>query len=85
MMQFAKRIAIVIAGMTVLLIGILMILTPGPATLVIMAGLAILANEFPWAHRSLQLIKKVAASGADKLKIGMIFQKIQTIFSMQNR
>ena len=34
-----------------LLVGIAMILLPGPACLVIPAGLAILATEFEWAHR----------------------------------
>jgi hypothetical protein len=47
----AKKVAIGIAGGFVLLIGIAMIVLPGPAFLVIPAGLAILATEFEWAHR----------------------------------
>lgn len=41
-----KRIFIGIAGGTVLAIGLIMILTPGPAFLVIPIGLSILATEF---------------------------------------
>ncbi|MEP6663087.1 MAG: PGPGW domain-containing protein [Verrucomicrobiota bacterium] len=49
-----KRIAIGIIGGTVLLFGIVLIVLPGPAFLVIPAGLAILATEFAWAARWLR-------------------------------
>jgi tellurite resistance protein TerC len=44
-----KRIWVGIIGGTVLLIGVALIVLPGPAFLVIPAGLAILATEFAWA------------------------------------
>ena len=53
-MKLIKRIFIAIAGGTVLLVGILMIVLPAPSILVIPAGLAILAIEFAWAQRWLQ-------------------------------
>ena len=46
-----KRVMIAIAGFTVILIGVVMIVTPGPAIIVIPAGLSILAIEFAWARR----------------------------------
>lgn len=46
-----KRFMIAIAGGTVLLIGLALIVLPGPAFIVIPAGLAILAVEFAWARR----------------------------------
>lgn len=49
----ARRIVVLVTGSTVLLVGILMIVMPGPAILVIPAGLAILATEFIWARRML--------------------------------
>ncbi len=45
-------------GGTVLLIGIALIVLPGPAVLVIPAGLAILATEFAWAQRWLDKAKE---------------------------
>ena len=45
-----RKVFIAIAGGTVLLVGIIMIVTPGPAIVVIPAGLAILATEFAWAR-----------------------------------
>ncbi|OGP82983.1 MAG: hypothetical protein A2Z08_04390 [Deltaproteobacteria bacterium RBG_16_54_11] len=53
----AKRLVIAIIGFTVLLIGVLMIATPGPSILVIPLGLAILATEFIWARRLLNNVR----------------------------
>jgi tellurite resistance protein TerC len=58
----ARKIIIGVVGGTVLLIGIALIVLPGPAFIVIPVGLAILATEFAWAKRYLDkahnLIKK---------------------------
>lgn len=54
----ARRIVIAVVGFTVVLIGIAMIILPGPAIVVIPAGLAILAVEFAWAGRLLKKLKK---------------------------
>ena len=53
----ARRIIVALVGGTVLLVGVAMIVLPGPATLVIPGGLAILALEFAWARRWLRRIK----------------------------
>lgn len=42
-----------IVGGTVLVVGVIMIPYPGPGWLVVFMGLAILAQEFPWAGRAL--------------------------------
>ena len=52
-----KRIIITIIGFTVLIVGMAMIVLPGPAIIVIPLGLAILASEFLWARRLLKRIK----------------------------
>jgi uncharacterized protein (TIGR02611 family) len=54
----ARKIGVFIIGITVLLIGIVMIVTPGPALVVIPVGLAILATEFAWARWLLKYSKK---------------------------
>ncbi len=59
-LRFLKRIAIAIIGGTVILVGVVMIVTPGPALVVIPAGLAILATEFIWARRLLKRVKRQA-------------------------
>ncbi len=54
MQKNIRKILIGIVGGTVLLLGIIMIFLPGPAFLIIPAGLAILATEFVWAERWLK-------------------------------
>ena len=47
----------VLAGFTLLLIGIVMFFTPGPGWLVILLGLTLLAAEFVWARRLMNHMK----------------------------
>ena len=47
------RVGFAIAGATVTLVGLAMLVTPGPAFVVIPIGLAMLALEFAWAERLL--------------------------------
>jgi tellurite resistance protein TerC len=46
-----RRITIAVVGFTVLIIGLFMIVLPGPAFIVIPVGLSILATEFIWAKK----------------------------------
>ncbi len=52
--RWLRRAIVAVVGFTVLLVGIAMIVLPGPAFIVIPLGLAILATEFVWAARLLQ-------------------------------
>ena len=47
-----KKLFIALIGGTVLLLGLAMLILPGPGVLVIAAGLGILATEFLWARRA---------------------------------
>ena len=62
-----KKIAVAVIGGTVLLFGIALIVLPGPAFLVIPAGLAILATEFVWARRWLLKVREMASRAKSKL------------------
>jgi len=53
----ARRVVVAIVGGSIVVVGILMIALPGPAILVIPAGLAILGIEFAWARRWLRKLK----------------------------
>ncbi len=55
--KWLRRLIVGVIGFTVLLIGVAMIILPGPAFIVIPLGLAILATEFVWAQRLLQKAK----------------------------
>jgi len=56
--KLAKRISITVVGATVLVIGIVMIVTPGPAFVLIPVGLAILGLEFAWARLWLKRLRE---------------------------
>jgi uncharacterized protein (TIGR02611 family) len=53
-----KRLVIGLIGFTVLVVGIAMIVLPGPAFIVIPIGLGILATEFIWAKSLLLTVKQ---------------------------
>jgi uncharacterized protein (TIGR02611 family) len=58
--RMAKRISIGIVGGSVLVVGVCMIVLPGPAFVVIPVGLGILGIEFAWARSWLKKAKAKA-------------------------
>ena len=56
--RLAKRIVIGVVGATVLLLAVVMIITPGPAFILIPVGLAILGLEFAWARLWLRWLRR---------------------------
>ena len=60
--KIAKRVVVAIVGATVLLIGLVMIVTPGPGLVVIPIGLAILSIEFAWARYWLKRLRRAISS-----------------------
>lgn len=54
----AKRLIIIVFGFTVLIAGVAMIMLPGPAVIVIPIGLTILATEYIWARKLLDMVKE---------------------------
>lgn len=68
--QHARRVAIFVVGMAVVLAGAAMLVLPGPGLLVIIAGLSILAVEFAWARALRDRAKDRAAVVASKARRG---------------
>jgi len=62
-----RRIFLILAGFTLLALGIVMIFTPGPGTPVILMGLGLLAAEFVWARRIMERIKRETSRLKDAL------------------
>ncbi len=62
----ARRVVIAIVGLTVLLIGVVMLVTPGPGLVFIPLGLAILSIEFTWARYWLrQARERISGSSSE--------------------
>ncbi len=52
-----KKLIVAVIGFTVLGFGVLLIVLPGPAFIIIPLGLSILATEFLWARKILDRLK----------------------------
>lgn len=75
---WARRIVIGLVGFTVLLLGTIMLVTPGPALVVIPVGLAILGIEFAWARAWLRKIREKVEQGGGQLKSAWKSRKSST-------
>jgi tellurite resistance protein TerC len=72
----AKRLVIAVVGSSVLILGLIMLVTPGPALLVIPAGLGILAIEFVWARRWLKKMRVMISRRAAEMRAAGVNQHI---------
>jgi uncharacterized protein (TIGR02611 family) len=62
--KVVRRVIVSVVGTTVLLIGIALLVLPGPAFVVIPVGLAILATQYAWARRWLRKVRRIATDVA---------------------
>jgi uncharacterized protein (TIGR02611 family) len=63
-----RRLIVAVIGITILVIGIAMIVLPGPAIVVIPVALGILATEFAWARRLLHMVRERMLRSATNCK-----------------
>jgi hypothetical protein len=73
--KWARRIVITLIGGTVCLIGVAMIVLPGPALVVIPVGLGILGLEFAWARRWLGKVREAADGLVNGMRNSGIWQR----------
>lgn len=60
-----KRATIAVAGGVVLLVGVALLVLPGPGLLLVLAGLVILASEFPALERYVDPVQDRAMKAAE--------------------
>lgn len=72
------RVLYIVTGFTVLLIGLIMLVTPGPAFVLIPIGLAILSLEFVWAETMLQHAIEQAEKAKQKASETTATQRVLT-------
>lgn len=65
-----RKILIFLVGVTVVIVGVILLAIPGPGLLVIVAGLLILSLEFDWAkrylHQARQRLEALKPKGSAK-------------------
>ena len=80
------RVAFAVAGAIVLLGGLVMLITPGPAFVLIPIGLAMLALEFTWAERlldhSLEQAQMAQEKAAQTTRTQRILAAIATVLGV---
>src|SRR5574340_749098 len=71
----AKRAIIAIIGFTVVMLGVVMLVTPGPGWPFIFLGLSILAVEYVWARNLLKRLKKAGNAAAQTIFGRSVFRR----------
>lgn len=61
-----RKLIVGLIGVTILLIGVGMLVLPGPAFIVIPIGLGILATEFAWARRVIRRARLAIARASGR-------------------
>ncbi len=66
--SWARRIVVAVIGGSIVLIGIAMIVLPGPAIVVIPLGLGVLGLEFAWARYWLRKLRATAHEMVNRVR-----------------
>lgn len=80
--RFLRRLAISVVGLIVLLVGVVMLVAPGPGFLVIALGLLILSVEYEWARRHLDRAKSHARTLADRAAANRLSTALSTLLAL---
>jgi len=66
--RWARRIVVAVIGGTILLIGVAMVILPGPAIIVIPIGLGVLGLEFAFARHWLRKLRATATDVVNRVR-----------------
>lgn len=58
----------IVAGSVLLVVGIALLVLPGPGIPLVVAGLALLGTQFPWARRALEWLRARAKRAVAALR-----------------
>ena len=67
-LSLTSKIVVTTVGVLVICAGLVMMVTPGPGIVALVLGLAILATEWEWADRWLQVAKKRARDAKENAR-----------------
>jgi uncharacterized protein (TIGR02611 family) len=77
------RVPFALLGFTVVLVGLAMLVLPGPGLLVIAVGLGMLALEFAWAERVLErTLNRMTETGTRVRRLGRLEQAVSVLASL---
>lgn len=61
-----KRVLVAASGAVLLVVGVVLLVLPGPGLLLVLAGLLVLASEFPALERYVEPVRSRAMKGAEE-------------------
>ena len=62
-----KRIAVTVVGAALVVLGLAMLVLPGPGLLVVFAGFAVLATEYVWAATAVERAKALGTAAKNRI------------------
>jgi uncharacterized protein (TIGR02611 family) len=62
------RVLVTVVGFTLIALGLVLLVLPGPGILVIVAGFAVLATQYAWARTALEATKRRASQGTSWIR-----------------
>jgi uncharacterized protein (TIGR02611 family) len=81
-LRVLRRITITVVGFVVLLVGVVMLVAPGPGFVVIALGLLILSAEYEWARRHFRTAKTHAQSLAERAAANRVSTVLTVLFAL---
>jgi uncharacterized protein (TIGR02611 family) len=82
LVRLLRRIAVTVAGTVILVVGVVLLVAPGPGLVVIALGLAVFAIEYEWARRHLAAVQARARSAALKAAASRVATASAVLFGL---
>jgi uncharacterized protein (TIGR02611 family) len=80
--RLLRRIAVTVVGTVILVVGIVLLVAPGPGLVVIALALAVFAIEYQWARRNLAAVRERARSAALKAAASRVATASAVLFGI---
>jgi len=80
--RLLRRIAVTVVGTVILVVGVVLLVAPGPGLVVIAVALAVFAIEYEWARRNLAAVQSRARSAALKAAASRVATASAVLFGV---
>lgn len=72
-----RRLAVAVAGTTIVLVGLVLVPLPGPGWAIVFSGVALLSTEFTWAERLQHAVRcRLAPAGAALARMPRVLRRV---------
>src|SRR5215475_9324872 len=82
LVRLLRRIALTVVGTVILVVGVVLLVAPGPGLLVILLALIVFAVEYDWARRRLVTVREKPRSAAHKAATSRVASADAVLFGM---